>query len=208
MLTFNRVWRADNRDGAELVDAAARLLDRQPYIMHRDLRGELEALRITLAIIVSPIVVRARQCRRVIRREIVVTQDLPPARAVHHGNIDALDIHRRQGRGRIEALRPRDIEMRVTRSAFAPQLTAGGGRPLRLGERRDRQPLHLHASDSVGVAFVLGTLRQRLLLSAKEARRVRSMRLVEIAGPQVVRLHHVQITVQNQVAFACHCFLL
>jgi hypothetical protein len=51
-----------------------------------------------------------------------VTQDLPPARAIHDRDVDPLDIHCRQGRRRVEAARPCDGEMRMTRSASAPQL--------------------------------------------------------------------------------------
>src|SRR5262252_5140280 len=55
--------------------------------------------------------------------------------------------------------------------------------------RRDREPLQLHSLNQVGVALILGTLRKRLLLRTKEPRRVRPIRLVEIAGPQIVGLH-------------------
>jgi hypothetical protein len=45
--------------------------------VHRDLRGEFEALRVGLAVIGGPVVVGPRQRRGVIRRQIVVAQDLP-----------------------------------------------------------------------------------------------------------------------------------
>jgi len=49
-----------------------------------------------------------RQCRRVIGRQVVVTQDLPTACAIHDRDVDPLDIHCRQGRRRVEAARPCD----------------------------------------------------------------------------------------------------
>ena len=207
MLSVDRVRRADDRDGTQLLDAAARFLDRHPDVVHRDLRGEFEALRIALAIIGGPVVVRAGQCRRVVGCEIVVTQDLPAARAVHHGNVDALDIHRRQRRGGIEAPRLRNIEMRVARTALAPELAARGGRALRPRERRDRQPLHLHRPDRVSASLVLGAFCQSLLLAAEKLRRVRPIGAVQIARPEVVRLVEVHVAVDDQVAFACHACL-
>ena len=99
MLAVDRVRRADDRDRAQLLHAAARFLDRHPDVVHRDLRGELEALRIGLAVVGGPVVVGARQRRGVVGLQIVVTQDLPPARAVHHRDVDALDVHRGQRRG-------------------------------------------------------------------------------------------------------------
>src|SRR5215471_9096478 len=70
--------------------------------------------------------------------------------------------------------------------------------------RRDREPLQLHSLNQVGAAPILGTLRKRLLLRTKESRRVRPIRLVEIAGPQIVGLHHVKVAVHDQIALARH----
>ena len=36
------------------------------------------------------------------------------------------------------------------------------------------------------------------LLSAKLTRRVRPMRFIEIAGPQIIGLHHVEVAVHDQ----------
>src|SRR5438445_2829643 len=54
----------------------------------------------------APFVVGMRQRRRVVRREVVVHQDLPPARAGDDSDVDAFDIHGGQGRLRVEP-RPR-----------------------------------------------------------------------------------------------------
>jgi hypothetical protein len=140
-------------DGAKLPDASARLFDRRRDAVHRHLGGELQPPRLALAIVVRPIVVGTRERRRVVRREVVVHQDLPPARAVHDGDVDALDIHRGQGRVRIEAAPARDLEVRVPRAAPAPQLAAGGGGGRRLAMGGNRQPLHLHPHDGIGVAL-------------------------------------------------------
>jgi hypothetical protein len=133
-----------------------------------------------------------------------VAEDLPAARAVHHRDVDPLDIHRGQGRRRVERVGAGDIEMRVPRPAAPAQFAARDGRALLVGVRRDRQPLHVHAHDRVGIGFVfLGFLELRLL-PAKELRRVLVVGRVEIAGPQIARLHHVQIAVEDQIAVACH----
>src|SRR3989475_11420156 len=55
--------------------------------------------RLTLAIVVRPIVVGTRQRRRVVRREVVMHQDLPAARAVHDGDVE---IGRASCRERVE----------------------------------------------------------------------------------------------------------
>src|SRR5262245_4070121 len=208
VLAVDGVGRADHRDGAELLDAAARLLDGEPDVVHRDLRGELEPPRIFLAVVVGPVVVGAGQRRGVVGLEIVVAEDLPPARAVHDGDVDALDIHRRQRRGGIVAARPRDVEVGVARPALPPELAGGGGRALRLRKRRDRQPLHLHAADVVGVALVLRARLERLLLPGVEPRRVLPVGLIQVTRPQAIGLVHVQIAVDDQVAFTCHTDLL
>src|SRR5439155_1618435 len=52
--------------------------------------------------------------------------------------------------------------------------------------------------------FVLGALAECPLLPAEELRRARSMWPFEIAGPEIVRLHHVKVAVEDQIAVACH----
>ena len=204
VLAVDRVRGTDDSHGAQLPDAPVRLVDRRRDVVHRDLGGELQPLRPALAIVVRPVVVGARERRRVVRREVVVHEDLPPARAVHDGDVDALDIHRRQGRVGIEAAPARDLEVWVPRAAPAPQLAAGRGGGRRLAMGGNRQPLHLHTHDAVGVALVLGAVAELLLLPAEEPRRARSMGPFEVAGPEIVRLHHVKVAVEDQIAVACH----
>ena len=204
MLAVDRVGCADDRDRAEVGDRAAGFLDRQADIVHRDLRGEFEALRVGLAIIGGPVVIGARQCRGVIGGEIVVAQDLPPARPVHDGDVNPLDIHRRQGRRRVEAARPGYLEMRVAGAAAAAQFAAGNRGSALHVVRRDREALHLHPHDRVGIRLVFLALGEGLLLPAEKARRVGLMRAVEIARPQIAGLHHVQVAVEDQIAVACH----
>ena len=73
--------------------------------------------------------------------------------------------------------------------------------------RRDGKTLHLHSLDDVGVALVLGIAGKFLLLRAEKTRRVRPIRLVEIAGPEIIGLHHVEVAVEDQITFACHLHL-
>ena len=73
MLAVDRVGGANDRARPQFCDAAAHLLDRRRHIVHCDLRGEFEALRVGFAVIGGPIVVGARECRRIIGRQIVMT---------------------------------------------------------------------------------------------------------------------------------------
>ena len=73
---------------------------------------------------------------------------------------------------------------------------------------RDRQPLHLHAHDRVGVGLVFCGLVQLFLLTAEKARRVCPVGAVEPALPKVTGLHHVEIAIEDQKAVACHHRLL
>ena len=73
--------------------------------------------------------------------------------------------------------------------------------------RRDGKPLHLHSLDDVGVALVLGTVGKLLLLRAKETRCVLPIRLVKIARPEIIRLHHVKVAVEDQITLTCHFHL-
>ena len=204
MLTVDRVRRADDCDRAQFRDAAPCFLDRALDVVHRDLRGEFEPHRVGLAVIGGPVVIGARQRRGVVGFQIVVAQHLPPARAVHDRDVDPLDIHRSQCRARIEAARPRHLEMRVAGAAAAAQLAARDGGAGLPGMRRDREPLDLHAHDVVGVALVVLAVVELRLMRTEEARRVLPIRFVEIARPQIVGLHHVEIAVHDQIAVACH----
>src|SRR5437667_4353816 len=135
----------------------------------------------------APFVVGMRQRRRVVRREVVVHQDLPPARAVHDSDVDAVDIHGGQGRLRVEAAPARDLEVWGPRAAQATQLASGRGGGRRLAMRGNRQTLHLHPHDGIGVTFVLGAIAEFLLLPAEEPRQARSMWPFEVPGPEIVR---------------------
>ena len=55
--------------------------------------------------------------------------------------------------------------------------------------------------------FVAGGLRDLPLLPTEELRQVRAMGSLEVAGPQIVGFHHVQIAVEDQIAVACHIAL-
>jgi hypothetical protein len=72
----------------------------------------------------GPVVVGARQRRRVIGRQVVVRQDLPAAGAIHDGDVYPLDVHRGQGRGGIETLRLCNLKVRMPGAAAPAQLAA------------------------------------------------------------------------------------
>jgi hypothetical protein len=73
--------------------------------------------------------------------------------------------------------------------------------------RRNGKPLHLHSLDDVGVVLILGIVGEFLVLRTEETRRIRPVRLVEIAGPEIIGLHHVEIAVEDQITLACHFHL-
>ena len=66
--------------------------------------------------------------------------------------------------------------------------------------RRDRQPLHLHADDF--------DLLLRAPVRGEKVRRVRFVRPLKIALPKVVRLHQVEVAVQDEIALARHSPIL
>jgi hypothetical protein len=76
------------------------------------------------AVIMGPVVVGARQRRRVIGRQVVVRQDLPAAGAIHDGDVYPLDVHRGQGRGGIETLRLCNLKVRMPGAAAPTQFAA------------------------------------------------------------------------------------
>src|SRR5260370_3672348 len=95
--------------------------------------------------------------------------------------------------------------MRMTRAASAPQPAQRCSSAWRFPMCRDREPLHFDPFDPVGVPFILRTRCQLLLLRTEETWGVRRPdRLIEIARPKIVGLHHVEGAVEDQIAFACH----
>src|SRR5439155_819297 len=132
------------------------------------------------------------------RLEVGVADVAPP------GVVHALDVHRGQRRLRVEAASARDLEVRMPRAAPPTQLAAGRGGARRLAVRGNRQPRDLHPHDGVRVALVLRVDGERSLLTPEELRQVRAMRPFEVAGPQIVGLHHVKVAVEDQVAVTRH----
>src|SRR5581483_6669694 len=105
---------------------------------------------------------------------------------------------------RVVAMRAGDVEMRMAGAAAAAQLAARQGGALLHVVRRDGKALHLHPHDRVRVALVFLAFGERLALAAEEARRIGGIGAVEIAGPQIVRLHHVKVAVEDQKTVARH----
>ena len=66
--------------------------------------------------------------------------------------------------------------------------------------RRDCQPLHLHTDD---FNFLLWAP-----VRGEKVRRVRFVRPLEIALPKVIRLHQVEVAVQDEIALARHAPIL
>ena len=75
MLTVDGIGRADHGDRAEFFHAASRFFHRTLHVVHRDLGGEFQALRILLAVVVRPVVVGARERCGVPGLQIVMVED-------------------------------------------------------------------------------------------------------------------------------------
>src|ERR1700730_330582 len=201
MLPVDRVGRSNNRDRAQLVDTSARLLDCEADIVHRNLTRELEPLLIAPAVVVGPIVVGARKCRRVIGCNIVVRQNLPTTRAVRYRDIDAFDVHRGQRRSRIKAARTGHLQVRTVGAASSLKIPRLAYRSLRVGERGNNVPLHLHTENSIGVVLVLFVGGKAFFPLAEEPWRAYPVGLIEIAYPQILGLHQMKIAIHDQKAF-------
>jgi hypothetical protein len=184
--TVDRVGVADDGDGAELAHRASRLARGEHRIVEGDLGGELQPRGRVLAVLVRPVVVRARQRVGHARVEVVVHLHLTAARAVEDRDVDALDVHRLHVRRRIVTARVRDLVVRRACERAALQFLAHGGgvRPLR------------HLAD-LEVADADERLVRRVVGAPREDRRERLERLVEVAHPEVVGLHRVQIAVHD-----------
>ena len=166
--------------------------------MHRDLRGELQPRRVGPAVVGGPVVVGPRQRRGIVGREIVVAQDLAAARAIHDRDIDPFDVHRRQGRDRVVAARPRHPEMRMSGAAAAPQFAAGHRRANRVAWAGIASPCTSMPMMESVLALSSAALVQGFLLTAEKARRVCPVGAVEPAVPKVIGLHHVEIAIEDQ----------
>src|SRR6266851_1160476 len=183
MLPVDRIGCPDNRDGAQLVDATARLLDCHPDIVHRDLAGKPEPIRIVLAVVVRPIVVSTCECRRVVGCDVVVHQNLPSAGAVHHSYVDPFYIHRSQRRGRVEATLTRQLEMWNAVAASPLEVSRLPDRCRRTGKQRNDMAQHLHTENRISVGLVLFFWSQGFLLPPEEPWWLRPIGLVEISLP-------------------------
>ena len=187
------------------LHAAARLLDRQPDVVHRDLRGELEPLRI------GPCSSRAPSCCR--------RAPAPPRSRARdrRGTGSAARACRTSRRRRCPRCPSRSGSRPDRSRARARPGNAGGARgsgaAARGWTRWRPSPCAWAgiASPCTSMPMIVSALPLSsalslscLLLPAEEPRRVRPMRPVEVAGPEIVRLHHVQVAVEDQIAFACH----
>ncbi len=92
----------------------------------------------------------------------------------------------------------------MPRAAPPPELAARRGGAGRIRVRGNREPLHFHSHDGVGVALVLGALAQLSLLPSEEPRQVRPVLPFEVARPEIVGLHHVKVAVQDEIAVTSH----
>jgi hypothetical protein len=106
------------------------------------LRGELQALRVVVAVVVGPVVVGTAERRGVGRVEIVIGQDLAPARGVKDADVDALDLHRHHVRLGVEPALLGELEVRraIERPGF--QLPRGLNHAVRIHEGGDGFTLH------------------------------------------------------------------
>ena len=192
----DRVRVADHRDGAQLTHGPLRLGDRARDVVEGELSGELEPAGIDRAEIPRPVVVGAREGGRYLRVEVVVHQDLAAARAVDDGDVDALDVHGLQVGLRVVAPRVRERVVRVA-----------GERALlkALAHHRRARPLR-HLGD-LDVADADDGLVGRSLGAPGEAGRELLERLVQVLLPEAVRLHRVQIAVEDPEPVLHGCLL-
>src|SRR5438105_5103187 len=165
---------------------ARRLARGERRIVEGDLGGELQARGRVLTVLVRPRVVGARQRVGDARVEIVVHLHLTAARAIEDRDIDAFDVHRLHVRGRVVAARVRNLVMRRPRERATLEILAHGGGVRALGHLAD---LEVTDADERLVRGVFGAPGER--------RRERLERLVEVADPEVVGLHRVQIAVHD-----------
>ena len=184
MASVDRVRVADHGDGAQLAHGAPGLGNRARDVVEGQLGGELEPRRVDRAEIARPVVVRTRQGGRHLR--VVVHQHLAPARAVDDGDVDALNVHRLQMRRRVVAARVRHRVVRM----------AGEGAILQALAHHRRARALRHLGD-LEVADRDERLVHRPVGAPREPWRELLERLVQVLLPEAVRLHRVQIAVQN-----------
>jgi len=185
----DRVGVADHGHGPQLADGAPGLADRQDDIVEGDLRRELQPLGVIGAEVARPVVVGPGQGRGHLGLEIVVHLHLASARAVDHGHVDALDVHRRHVRLGVVAARVRDLVVRVP----------GEGAPLKvLADQGTLRPLR-HLADLDGPDPDDGLI-PCVLRPPDERRREPFERLLEVLLPEPVRLHRVQVAVHHPEA--------
>ena len=190
----DRVRVADDGDGAELAHRAPGFRDGARHVVERDLRGEPQPFRRELAVIGGPVVVRAGERRGDVRRQLVVHQHLPAPRAIEDADVDAFDVHGLHVRLRVVGPRVRGLVMRMPLERPVLEIAADHGRVRTLR--------HLGYLD-------LPDLDDRLVRRARgaadELRREALERLVEITLPEAVRLHRVQIAVEDAVSLFHVC---
>ena len=154
--------------------------------MEGELGGELEPARIRRTEIARPVVVGAREGSRHRRIEIVVHQHLAAARAIDHRDVDALDVHGLEMGGCVVAARMghRVVGMAGEGALLQALADHRAARPLRhLGD------LHLADLDDglVGCA----------LCGTGEAGGELLEGLLQVLLPETVRLHGVQVAVED-----------
>ena len=184
--SVDRVRVADDRHRAEPAHRAPGLGDRAGHVVERDLGGELQARRLVLAVVVRPVVVRGGERGGDRRVEVVVHEHLAPARAVEHRHVDALDVHGLDVRRRVVAARVRDLVVRRPLEGAPLEILADGGGVRALGHLPDLE-----------IADLDHRLIRRVGRPAPEPGRELLERLGEIALPEAVGLHRVQIRVHD-----------
>ncbi len=184
--SVDRVRIADHGHRPQLTDGPSRLGDRGRDVLEGELRRELQPPGIVLAEVVGPGVVGVGEGGGHVGVQVVVHQDLTPPRSVEDRHVDAFDVHGLDVRRRIVAARMRDLVVRMTGEGAALEILAD--------DRRARPLAHLADLD---VADADDRLVGRVLRPAREPRRERLERRVEVLRPEVVRLHRVQVAVHH-----------
>src|SRR2546425_11676902 len=158
-----------------------------PYTtLFRSLSGELQAVGVPGAEVARPVVVGAGECGGHLWLEVVGHEPLAPARAVDDGDVDALDLHRRDVRLGVVAARVRDLVVWVPGEGAPLEVLADDGRLRPLGHLTDLE-----------VADPDDRLVRCVLRATDELRRERAEWRLQVALPEGVRLHRVEVAVHH-----------
>ena len=164
----------------ELLDRTSGFFDRVANVVRRDHPGSEQALGIGLAVVVQPVVVGPRDGGGERRVQVVDRLGEQPARGIDDGDVDAFGVHRIELRPTVPASLGGPAE------ALAPlvERVVGAARP-RAQRRVPRHRLAVDDDSEVGDVLLQAAWRERLVDA------------VDVALPEVRRLHAVHVAVKD-----------